>query len=142
MSAGKRMTGQCLCGEIRFRATPKHKEMDACHCGMCRRWAGGVFLSVECGTEVEIEKEERLGVYPSSEWGERCFCTICGSTLFWRMRDGTNIMVSAQAFDRPEEFVFVREIFVDEKPGNYSFADSTKKITGAEFIASFSAQQT
>ena len=135
----KALAGQCLCGAIRFKATPKTMDMGVCHCGMCRRWAGGVFMAVSCGDQVEVEDDSQLGVYVSSEWGDRCFCRKCGTTLFWRMRDGTNVAVSMQAFDEPGVFRFAEEIFIDEKPKNYDFANPTKKLTGAEMFAELEA---
>ncbi len=133
------MKGHCLCGAVKFTATPKRDEMGVCHCGMCRRWAGGVFMAVSCGPDVDVENDDQLGVFTSSDWGERCFCKTCGSTLFWRMRDGTNVAVSMQAFDDPEAFRFSSEIFIDEKPANYAFANDTKKQTGAELFAQLEA---
>jgi hypothetical protein len=139
MTARGDLSGRCLCGAVRFTATPTRMDMEVCHCGMCRRWAGGAFMAVSCGANVTIEDDRHLGVYQSSEWGERCFCEICGSTLFWRMRDGTNVGVSAQAFDDPASFAFTREIFIDEKPANYAFANETVKETGAEQFAKLEA---
>lgn len=133
------LSGGCLCGAVRFKATPPKPNMDACHCGMCRRWTGGPWLTVSCDHAVEIEDETHLGVYVSSDWAERCFCKNCGGTLFWRMRDGSMTTVSAQAFDDPGQFKFVDEIYIDEKPANYEFANSTHKMTGAEVVAMFSA---
>lgn len=132
-------SGQCLCGTVKFTATPTKNEMGVCHCGMCRRWSGGVFTAVSCGASVEVEDDSQLGVYVSSDWGERCFCRKCGSTLFWRMRDGSNVAVSAQAFDDPEAFNFTSEIFIDEKPSNFEFANETKKQTSAELFAELDA---
>ncbi len=133
------LKGQCLCGAVQFTATPKADEMGVCHCSMCRRWAGGAFMAVSCGTSVKIEGDSHLGVYASSEWGERCFCKSCGSTLFWRMRDGSNVAVSAQAFEDPGAFAFTTEIFIDEKPANYEFANPTTRHTGAEMRAQLEA---
>lgn len=132
------LKGQCLCGAVTFEAAPEKLEMGACHCSMCRRWSGGVFLAVECGV-LKIADESQLGVYKSSEWGERCFCKACGSTLFWRMQDGSHAAVSVQAFDDPGAFALVSEIFSDEQPASYAFANATKRMTGAETIAAFQA---
>ena len=134
-STNAAMTGRCLCGEIRFKAIPTRKDMGVCHCGMCRRWTGGTFMAVDCGTDVEIENEDKLGVYSSSDWGERIFCSLCGTSLFWRMRDGSETVVAAQAFDDPGAFAFTSQIYIDEKPGNYDFANETRKMTGDEFLA-------
>jgi hypothetical protein len=135
--SGERLSGKCLCGAVRFTAAPEKREMGVCHCGMCRRWAGGVFMGVNCGSTVKVEGEENLGVYASSGWAERCFCKKCGSTLFWRMRKGGMTVVSVQAFDCPADFAFTSEIFIDEKPASYAFANETHKMTGAEVMAMF-----
>ena len=90
---------------------------------------------------VKVENEDSLRAYISSDWGERVFCAECGTSLFWRMRDGSETSVSMNAFDDVSGFVFTDEIFVDEKPANYDFANATHKMTGAEVIAAFSAQQ-
>ena len=141
MSDSAKLNGRCLCGAVRFSAKPVNDEMGACHCSMCRRWSGGVFLCVDCSDSVEIIEGDDLAFYGSSEWGERGFCKTCGSTLMWRMRDGSHNVVSIQAFDDPSQFRFTTEIFVDSKPGNYAFANDTRKMTEAEFLAAFASTQ-
>jgi hypothetical protein len=115
--------------------------MAVCHCAMCRRWAGGAFTAVDCTGTLEVEHDHDLVFYQSSSWGERGFCRVCGSTLFWRARDGSSLHASAQAFDEPEEFEFTQEIFIDEKPRNYSFAEPTQKLTGPEVMALWTPKQ-
>jgi hypothetical protein len=134
---GETLSGKCLCGAVRFTATPKNDEMSVCHCGMCRRWSGGVFMAVGCET-LDVEDGAPLGVYRSSDYGERVFCSVCGSSLFWRMHDDSFFAVCPQAFDDPSRFRFASEIFIDAKPANYAFANDTRKMTGAEFFAAMS----
>jgi hypothetical protein len=141
MAASKTYSGSCLCGAVRFTATPEKAEMAICHCGMCRRWSGGVFMGVDCSGGFEIEDDQNVGVHQSSDWGERGFCKVCGSTLFWRMRDGSSVHVSPQALDDPAAFDLTLEIFIDEKPANYAFANGTKKLTGAEIMAMFAGKR-
>ncbi|WP_306226176.1 GFA family protein [Bosea beijingensis] len=140
-AAAKKLSGGCLCGAVRFTAVPKKAEMDACHCGMCQRWSGGVFMAVSCG-EVAVEDESELGTYPSSEWAMRQFCKRCGSSLFWRLREGgDHVAVSFQSFDDKNSFIFLEEIFIDAKPALYDFAGERPRLTGAEVLARFEAQQ-
>jgi hypothetical protein len=134
-------TGGCLCGSVRFEASPLRLDMDACHCSMCRRWSGGVFMAVPCGDGVAFQSAATLGIYRSSEYGERLFCRECGSSLIWRLQDGSSAAVALQAFDDLSGFVFVEEIFVDEKPDHYAFANETRKRTGAEVMAQFANEQ-
>ena len=55
-------TGRCLCGAVTFTAKGVERHVHACHCGMCRRWAGGpgFVLSAE-SVAFEGECIEELG---------------------------------------------------------------------------------
>lgn len=132
------MHGKCLCGAVQFTAEPKMHTAGACHCSMCRRWTAGPFLAIGCGDSVKVQGEENLGIYKSSDWGERCFCKQCGTPLFWRTVPEGMTGVSINALeDLPTDLSLSHEIFIDDKPGWYGFlSDRSKKMTGAEFIAS------
>jgi hypothetical protein len=131
------LSGKCLCGVVRFRARAKTLDVAACHCSMCRRWTGGPFLCLELAEPAEFEGEAHVGVYRSSGWGERGFCRECGTTLFWRMQGGGHYAISAGALDSAEGLNFTHQIFIDEKPAFYEFANETAKMTGAEVEAAF-----
>ncbi|MPZ41418.1 MAG: GFA family protein [Rhizobiales bacterium] len=131
------MTGGCLCGAVRFSAAPAKREVGACHCGMCRRWSAGPFLVLDCERSLEIEDATNLGVYRSSEWAERCFCKQCGTPLFYRLVEKDFYAVSAEAFDDRDGYEFKSQIFIDEKPAYYDFANKTATMTGAEVFAAF-----
>lgn len=137
-----RASGGCLCGAVRYTAVPEKPEMDVCHCRMCRRWSGGVLMSVPCN-DLVIEDERALGRYASSEWAERLFCKECGTSLFWRFQndESGHVAVAFQSFDDLAPVSFAEEIFIDEKPALYEFAGARRRKTGAEVIAAFEAQQ-
>ena len=137
MSESEPIPGRCLCGAVRFRARPVKQEMDVCHCTMCRRWSGGAWMTVHCEPDIAFEDDAAVSFYGSSGHAERGFCKICGTTLFWQMRDHSLLTVSAQAFEDPAAFRFASEIFIDQKPPNYAFANETLKKTGAEIMAEF-----
>ena len=80
--------GHCLCGAVKFTVKPVSKHVDACHCSMCRRWSSGPFMGLDCGSSFEIENGSDLGIYDSSDWAERVFCRKCGSSLFYRLKNG------------------------------------------------------
>ena len=136
----KTMSGGCLCGAVRFVATPKSGEFGACHCSMCRRWAAGPFFAMECEGSVDVQDPSNLGIYRSSEWAERCFCKRCGTLLFYRLVDKGFCAVSVEAFDDRSSFAFTSQIFIDEKPSYYEFANKTHTMTGAEVFAAFAPQ--
>ncbi len=133
----KPLTGGCLCGAVRFTATRANDEVGACHCGMCRKWTAGPFLVVDCGTTMKVENPANLGVYRSSEWAERCFCKQCGTPLFYRLIEKSSCFVSAEAFDDRAGYALTSQIFIDEKPAYYDFANKTHNMTGAEVFAAF-----
>jgi len=135
--SGRKLSGGCLCGAVRFAATPKNTEFGACHCSMCRKWTAGPFLAMECEGPVEFETTSALGCYRSSEWAERGFCRQCGTPLFYRLVGKDFYAVSVEAFDDKSGFAFTSQIFIDEKPAYYDFANKTQMMTGAEVFAAF-----
>lgn len=129
--------GNCLCGAVKLSTTSINPHLAACHCSMCRKWGGGALLAVECGSDISFEGEENIGVYQSSDWAERGFCNKCGSHLFYRLKQNNQYYVPAGIFDGDEGFVLEHQVFIDEKPEYYSFANQTSNLTGAELFAQF-----
>ena len=129
--------GSCLCGGVKISTTNINHHIAACHCNMCRKWGGGALLGVECDNSISFEGEENITVYPSSAWAERGFCNKCGSHLFYRLKENNHYYVPVGIFDNDESLVFDLEVFIEEKPKYYSFANETKKMTGEELFAMF-----
>ncbi|HUS96391.1 MAG TPA: GFA family protein [Hyphomicrobiaceae bacterium] len=134
------VSGSCLCGALSFTVDLKNTDVGTCHCGMCRKWSGGALMMLECDSDPAFENTEALGVYRASDWGERGFCRTCGTSLFWRMQDGSHISVSVASLDGVQHLRLANEIFIDEKPDYYNFAEPTHKMTGAEVIAMFAPE--
>ena len=63
------MKGTCLCKSVTIESNDA-TEFEACHCGMCRRWGGGPFLVVHCGSDIGITGNESIRVFASSNWVE------------------------------------------------------------------------
>jgi len=79
-------SGSCLCGAVTYQIEDAPAECGACHCGMCRRWSGGVYLGLHVPAgKATFTGEDRLTIYRSSDWAERGFCSTCGSNLFYRI---------------------------------------------------------
>lgn len=137
MSEQKQQTGKCLCGEVQVKVTAEHKDVGSCHCDMCRRWGSGPFLAVHVGQDIEIEGTENITAYNSSEWGERAFCKKCGTNLYYRLKGTGEYMLSVGVLDDQSNFTLTNQIFIDEKPAFYDFANDTPKMTGAEVFAMY-----
>lgn len=135
--AVENVSGRCLCGAVSFAAEIANRHVGVCHCSMCRRWSGGVVFALEGARSVTFSGDENLGVFASSDWGERCFCKVCGSNLVWRSPMFGHIVVMAGALDDNSGLEFTSQIYVDHKPAFYDFANKTTMETEAEFVAKF-----
>lgn len=135
-----KQSGHCLCGAVKFTANNMGKKVTACHCAMCRRWAGGPVIEVECGTEVTFEGEDSITVFDSSDWAERGFCGNCGSHLFYRLKESREYMIPVGLFEDQTGLTFDQQVFIDEKPSFYSFSNKTKDLTGAEIYAMYAPE--
>ena len=133
--------GSCLCGAVRLTVDSFDGNLGACHCSMCRKWGGGPLLAVYCGTSVHIDGEAYVSAYDSSEWAQRGFCNRCGTHLFYRLKGNNEYVVPIGLFDDQLEVTFKSQIFIDEKPEYYSFADKTSFMTGAEVFAKYAPSE-
>ncbi|BAZ18592.1 glutathione-dependent formaldehyde-activating GFA (plasmid) [Calothrix sp. NIES-4071] len=141
MSDARVTKGSCLCKAVNISTTSISNHVGACHCNMCRKWGGGALLVVDCGSDISFEGEESIGVYQSSEWAERGFCQKCGSHLFYKLKQNNQYFIPVGIFDNNEGFILEHQVFIDEKPEYYSFANETKDMTGAELFAQFVSTQ-
>lgn len=139
MSNAVQRKGRCLCGAVSITASRASQRLGACHCSMCRKWGGGPFLAVDCGSEVEFEGQKNIAAFNSSAWAERGFCKHCGTHLFYHLKAKNQYMLPVGLFDDAGDVVFDHQIFIDEKPAYYCFADETKNLTGAQVFARFSS---
>ena len=131
------LKGHCLCGAVGVSVTSASDKVGACHCRMCRRWGGGPFIEIDCGTDVSFTGEESISVFDSSPWAERGFCGNCGSHLFYRLKESRQHMMPVGLFEDLPELEFERQVFIDEKPPYYSFSERTSNMTGAEVFAKY-----
>lgn len=93
-----RLTGGCLCGDIRLEASGRPYRVGLCHCLGCRKHSGSVFHASAIFPEdaVTIEGDIR-------DYAGRCFCPRCGSSVF--ARSGDEIEVSLGCLDTPDQLV-------------------------------------
>jgi hypothetical protein len=132
------MDGQCLCGAVRFHGEPDTgRGVSVCHCGQCRRWGGGgPLIAVRFRGGLTFDAAETLVWYPSSDHGERGFCSRCGSSLFWRAPGQENdASASLGALQEDHGLEIAHHIWVEDKPGWYDFADDKPRYTAAEWEA-------
>ena len=135
-------SGSCLCGAVTFSVNSTLTEAGACHCGMCRKWSGGIYIGIRVAPDdITFEGAEHVTVFPSSEWAERGFCGKCGSSLYYRVTapgpyHGT-YHIGMGALNDTSGITVTEEIFTDLRPKGYAFAGDLKGMTEAEVMAMF-----
>ncbi|WP_227271201.1 GFA family protein [Roseobacter weihaiensis] len=140
MSEKAEMNGQCLCGAVTVTFVAHNDHLGACHCDMCRRWTGSALLEIDAAPG-SLTYEGPVKNYASSEWAERAWCDICGTTLWYHLTvPGKDFYgVSAGLVDNAGGLSLEKEIYIDSKPAGYAFAGAHKKQTKAEFEAEIAA---
>ncbi len=134
-------SGSCLCGSSTLEAEEISHKIGGCHCSMCRKWGGGPLLAVDCGTKVKLHGED-ITVYQSSDWAERGFCAKCGTHLFYKLKQTGQYIVPAGLLDiDPDSLTFDHQIFIEEQPSYYQFANETENMTGEEVFAMYAPKE-
>ena len=87
-------------------------------------------MAVEA-TNVSIKNEQAVTTYLSSAWASRGFCSQCGTHLFYWVDQDNQYFIPVGIFEGDIDFEFARQIYIDQKPDYYCFADQTLDIPGA-----------
>lgn len=140
MSTDIKAKGHCLCGSVELATSSMSPSLGACHCSMCRKWSGGPLLAVDCKADIVISGQEHIATFASSEWAERSFCSKCGTHLFYRLKQNNQHFVPVGLFALDAELNFDHQVFIDEKPAYYDFANATTNMTAEEVFAQYSTE--
>ncbi len=128
------LRGKCLCGKVTIETEtqPEHPP-EACHCAMCRKQSGHVLAAVNIRRDaLRIGGEDFVSWYRSSDKVARGFCSVCGSTLFWKpTMDGYQYTAVAMGvFECPTGLGLSKHTFVGEKGDYYEIADGVQQSEG------------
>ena len=131
------MEGHCLCGAITVTVRGEHDpRVGACHCRMCQRWTGGLFL---CFNAQDVEATGPITRFKSSSFSERAFCATCGSHLWFRDQDAAGLPADAQyelmpgLFDATKDWPLRSEIYVDRAMTSTRLEGDHPRETRAEY---------
>ena len=99
------VTGGCLCGAIRYESTEAPELVGYCHCRMCQKATGGLFLSFAdfAGETFRFTSGEPR-YYRSSEIATRGFCPECGTPITFTYDGDTGPAVGVGTLDHPEDW--------------------------------------
>jgi len=140
MGDNNKRTGSCVCGAVKYTVNKEINNFSACHCEMCRRWGSSAFLAIECGGDVQFEGEDNITRYKSSDWAERGFCKSCGSNLFYALISTGHYHLSVGTLDDQNGLEMTNQIFIDKKPDNYGFSNTTPVLTEEEAFGLYTSR--
>lgn len=129
--------GRCLCGAVTLHVSAHDPHVDVCHCRMCRVWSGGPMMAVTASRAPRVDGEADVAIYASSDWAERGFCRHCGTHLFYRLKSGEHYAIPVGLMGDTSPWEMTLQIFTDEQPQYYAFANDTRTMTGQEVFEMF-----
>lgn len=102
MSSERRMSGGCQCGAVRYRLSGPLIEPGLCHCRMCQKATGNLFMAMVGSLQEHFTLTRGSpSWFRSSSRFQRGFCAECGTPLFFRKIDGKGIGVAIGSLDDP-----------------------------------------
>ena len=101
----ERITGGCLCGDVRLLASGQPRRVGICHCLDCRKHHGALFYAAAIFPQDAVTVEGETRAYAG-----RHFCPRCGSSVFARSAD--EIELHLGSLDAPDQFVPTYETWV------------------------------
>jgi hypothetical protein len=108
--------GGCLCGALRYRAAPDHREGYYCHCRMCQLAFGNTRAAFINLRKDEVEWTRGTPTYyASSSFARRGFCGQCGTPLSFDYLDSPRMDLSVGSLDDPAAFKPVSHFAVETR---------------------------
>ncbi|MBX3618811.1 MAG: GFA family protein [Rhizobacter sp.] len=118
------LTGGCLCGSVRYRATPTDREGYYCHCRMCQLAFGNTRAAF-----INLPKREVTWTagaptyYASSKFAQRGFCGRCGTPLSFEYVDSEHMDLSVGSLDQPSQITPVSHFAIETRVANWHAED-------------------
>ena len=80
------LTGECLCGQIKFSGESEIKRIVNCHCTDCQKITGAAFATIIFVNEqkIKIDGDPKVFEHISDKGSKlkKYFCLNCGSQMF------------------------------------------------------------
>jgi hypothetical protein len=129
------ITGHCLCGAVSITVAGAHDPRPgACHCRMCQRWSGGLFLCFNADA-AGVTVTGPVIRYASSDFAERAFCSVCGSHLWMRDTgpEANTYDLMPGLFDAISDAPLRSEVYSDRAMVSVQLAGDHPRATQAEY---------
>ena len=115
----KQLTGECLCGIIKFSVTDSFKAFYQCHCKQCQQITGSACAS-NIFTEPDniewLSGQDSITNYEHPLRGfSKSFCNACGSALPFINKTKTSLIVPAGSLIELPDIQPQANIFTSEE---------------------------
>ena len=81
-----KLTGQCLCGEVKFQADGEPSIMANCHCKDCQQASGSPYATLVFMEKADVKVTGKVATFDHSVASgnllTKHFCPRCGSQMF------------------------------------------------------------
>lgn len=120
------ISGGCLCGKVTFEVLNQFKQFHLCHCTECRKITGSAHASILFTSAKNIKwlsGVENIKQYDSPVYDlSKAFCTECGCSVPYVMKDGKVLVVPAGSLNGNPEIAPQDNLFWAERAGWYDEA--------------------
>ena len=97
-----KLSGGCQCGKVRYALYAEPGSADICHCQMCQKAVGNLFMAVAGVPRGQFAwTRGEPALFRSSSAAERGFCRDCGTPLTFRYLARDEINVTLGSLDEP-----------------------------------------
>jgi len=100
--SGAPFAGGCQCGAVRYRVNGALTNAHICHCRMCQKAAGNLFMPLANAQNAEFEVTRgEISWFASSDPVRRGFCRDCGTPLIYKTLGARHLNVTIGSLDDP-----------------------------------------
>ena len=87
--------GSCLCNSITYTLSGVLRDARYCHCRNCRKFSGSAIgtWAIADASQLSVQKQTIPVTRYDSGRGIRCFCSKCGSPVWFESTDNPETLV-------------------------------------------------
>ena len=122
------LKAKCLCGNISFKTSGYHRDVQNCHCVQCLKTHGhyAAYSKVE-EKDLKFLSKKSLKWFKSSKRAKRGFCSNCGASIFFKVIGTNSVCIAAGIFNNPTKLKTSIEIFTKGKSDYYKINSKLPK---------------
>lgn len=128
----EKITGACLCGQVKYRVTGPFEVFHICHCSQCRRSTGSAHASNIFTTEDRLEwicGQHLIKRYTPQQPNviSKSFCSHCGSLVPYTSLKSGKLIIPAGSLDTAPKIKPCDNIFWQDRASWYDDVLTAKR---------------